>query len=89
MITDTLKTESRRCLLLVGGDRFTHDADAGSPGSNLVETKVMSSSTISDAKNGAIFMRCDLKDFFLALPMKEIEYTNALIRYFPPEIIQQ
>ena len=49
--------------------------------------KILINSTISGAKKGARFMSCDLKDFFLASPMKESEYIKVPIKYFPPNII--
>ena len=84
-----LKTEPWRVRLVVGGDRLPYEEDAGSPASNLVETKILLNSTISDAKNGAKFMSCDLKDFFLASPMAKSEYMKVPIKYFPPDIIAQ
>ena len=33
-------------------------------------------------KKGAIFLSCDLKDFFLTSPMDRPEYVKVPIRYF-------
>ena len=52
--------------------------DAGSPAANLMETKLLVNSTISDAKHGARFMSADIKDYFLATPMKECEYMKVI-----------
>ena len=57
------KKETHRVRLVVGGDRLTYDDDAGSPAASLLETKILLNSVISDAKYGATFMTCDLKDF--------------------------
>ena len=65
----TLKIEECRVRITVGGDRLSYDNDAGSPAANLLETKVMINSVISDAKAGARFMTADIKDYFLATPM--------------------
>ena len=54
---------------MAGGDKLNYDGDAGAPAASLLETKLMINSVISDAKHGAKFMSCDLKDFFLATPM--------------------
>ena len=50
-----LKYEKRRIRLVVGGDILTYDADSGSPVTDLLETKILFSSVISDAKDGVIF----------------------------------
>ena len=57
-----LKNEPHRIRITVGGDRLSYQADAGSPAANMLETKVLVNSTISDAKRGARFMSADLKD---------------------------
>ena len=67
----------------MGGDRLTYDADVGLPAYNLAEAKIMISSTISDAKKGAHFMRCDLKDFFLASLMEKSEYMKGSGKIIP------
>ena len=84
-----LKTKPWRVRLVIRGDRLPYEADAGSPASNLVETKVLLNSTISDANHGAKIMSCDLKDFFLASPMAKLEYMKVSIKYFPTDIIAQ
>ena len=59
-----LKSEPHCVCITVGGDRLTYDADAGAPAANMLETKILVNSTISDAKQGARFMSTDIKDFF-------------------------
>ena len=77
-----LKTEPWRVWLGVGGDKLAYTEDSGSPATNLVETKILVKSVISDAHSGARFMSCDLKDVYLATPMKKTGvYEDA------PEII--
>ena len=46
-------------------------------------------STISDARRGARFMSCDLKDFLLGTPMSRSEYIRIHSKYFPPDIRDQ
>ena len=58
-----LKTEKHRIRLTAGGDKLTFDGDAGAPAASLLETKLLINSVISDAKHGAKFLSCDLKDF--------------------------
>ena len=84
-----LKSEPHRVRITVGGDRLTYANDAGSPAANMLETKVLVNSTISDAKQGARFMSADLKDFFLATPMEGEEYMKANYKHFPKDIRKQ
>ena len=81
-----LKSELYRIRLVAGGDKLTYDGDAGAPAASLLETKLMINSVISDAKDGARFMSCDLKDFFLATPMVNPEYMRILYKYIPHDI---
>ena len=62
-----LKPEPFRVRIVVGGDRLSFDEDAGSPATDLLETKILLNSTISDADQGAHFISADLKDYFWAL----------------------
>ena len=71
---------------MVGGDRLLCVKDAGSPSSNLLETKVMLNSTISDANRGARFISLDIKDYFLTTPMRDPEYIQVPYKYFLPDI---
>ena len=81
-----LKSEPHRVRITVGGDKLSYTADAGSPTANLLETKLLVNSTISDAHKGARFMSLDLKDFFLATPMEGNEYMRVNYRHFPDDI---
>ena len=75
--------------ITVGGNQLSYQANVGSPAANMLETKVLVNSTISDAKRGARFMSTDLKDFFLATPMEGEEYMNDNYKHFPEDIRQQ
>ena len=81
-----LKSEKHRIRLTAGGDKLTFDVDAGAPAASLLETKLLINSVISDAKHGAKFLSCDLKDFFLASPMEKPEYMRILYKYIPQDI---
>ena len=72
-----LKDEQYRIRITVGGDRLTYLDDAGSPTANLMETKILINSTISDAKHGARFMSADIKDYFMATPIEQAEYMKV------------
>ena len=84
-----LKSEPYRVRLTVGGDKLPYDDDAGSPAASLLETKLILNSTISDADKGARFLCADLKDHFLATPMKDPEYMRIKYKYFPAAIRTQ
>ena len=81
-----LKTEPWRVRITVGGDKLTYDNDAGSPAANIIETKLLVNSVISDAKKGARFMSADIKDFFLNTPMERPEYMRVHYRHIPQDI---
>ena len=71
-----LKSEQWRVRLVVGGDKLTCPYDTGSPAANLLETKLLLNSVISDSDKGARFMTLFLKDHFLATPMQTLEYMK-------------
>ena len=68
------------------GDRLTYSQDAKSPAADLLETKILLNSTISDARKGARFMCLDIKDHFLATPMANPEYMRVQYKYIPKDI---
>ena len=82
------KKETHRVRITVGGDRLTCLEDTGSPAANMVETKCLVNSTISEAKYNARFMSADVTNYFLATPMGRREYMRVPIRYFPTDIIE-
>ena len=84
-----LKSEPWRVRIVVGGDRLTYAKDAGSPTTDMLETKILVNSVIPDAEKGARFFSLDLKDYFLASPMKTPEYMKVSISKCPPDIIKQ
>ena len=77
-----LKTEPNCVRLTVGGVRLDFEHNVGSPTASLLEAKLLLNSTISDADKGARFFAADLKDFFLATPMKDPEYMLIHSKYF-------
>ena len=62
--------------MVVGGDKLDYVHDSSFPTTNLLETKVLLNSVISDTHKGESFPTCDLKDFFLATPMDEPDYIR-------------
>ena len=53
---------------------------------NLLETKVLINSTISDANKGVKFMSADIKDHFLATPMRDPEYMRVQYKHILEDI---
>ena len=78
-----LKPEPFRIRLVVGGDKLDYMFDAGSPTTDMLETKILVNSVISDAKDSARFMSLDLKDLFLCSTMPEPEYMKIAWHYIP------
>ena len=81
-----LKSEPNCVHITVGGDRLTYNSDSGSPAANLLKTKLLINSTISDASRGARFVSADLKDFFLATPMEGDKFMKVKYKHFPDDI---
>ena len=80
-----LKDKKWRICIVVGGDKTF---DTGSPAADIVETKLLFNSVISDAKSGAKFCSMDLKDMFLHTPMTDPEFMKVPYKYFPPRYPQ-
>ena len=49
---------------MIGGDKLEYKNDTASPTANLLDTKNLLNSTISDANKGAHFMGIELKIVF-------------------------
>ena len=74
---------------MVGGDRLDYLLDASSPAANMLDTKILLNSIISDAKDGVRFMTLDLKDFFLYSTMPEAEYMRIPWKHVTNDIAQR
>ena len=81
-----LKDQKWRVRIVVGGDQLPYEYDSGSPTTDLVESKILFNSTISDAHKGAKFCSMDLKDMFLHSIMVDPEFMKVPYKYFPPDI---
>ena len=82
-----LKPEKWTTHLVIGGDKLPCYDGAGSPGANLIKTKRLLNSVISDAHQEACFMTLDLKDHYLVSPMPNPAYMKIPSRYIPTEIM--
>ena len=63
-----------------------YNDDVGSLAENLLETKILINSTIFNAQQGARFMTADMKDYFLATPIKDPEFMKVKYYYIPNDI---
>ena len=81
-----LKEEQYRVRITVGGDRFTYLEDYGPSAANLLETKVLINSTISNPRHGARFMSADIKDYFLTTRMAKAEFMKVQYKHIPDDI---
>ena len=84
-----LKDEKHRVRITVGGDKLFCPKDTGSPTANILETKILLNSTISNAHRGARFISVDLRNFFLATPMGRAEYMKVNLRHLPHDIVEK
>ena len=55
-----LKEEQFRVRLTIGGDKLLYNDETTSPTADILETKILLNSTISDAHKGAQFMGIDI-----------------------------
>ena len=65
-----LNPEHIRLCCLVGGDKLDCDIDSGAPTTDITEFQLFINSVISEAKKGARFHTCHLKEIFLASSMQ-------------------
>ena len=64
-----------------------YESDSGCPATDVIETKMLLNSTISDANKGAWFATIDLKDMFSYTRMKDPEYMKIDIKLIPQKFI--
>ena len=83
-----LKEEQYRVRLTIGGDKLDYEQETASPTANLLDTKILLNSTISDACRNARFMTIDIKNCFLnsPLPPGDREYMRIHSKYFDKSI---
>ncbi len=77
-----LKKEKYQVRLTIGGDKLVFSGGTGSPAADLLETKLMANSIISDAHKGGRCLNLDIKDFFLQSYIPQPEYMHIHSRYF-------
>ena len=79
-----LKEEKYRVRLTIGGDKLDYNQETASPTADLIDTKILINSTISDAHEGTQFMSVDIKDCFLMTPLPKNDKGYMIIhgQYF-------
>ena len=70
----------------MGRDRLTYEYDARSLAANLLEIKILINSTILDLNKRAYFISVNIKDYFLAIPIWDLECMNVKYQYILPDI---
>ena len=81
-----LKDKQCRVRITVGGDRLDYKHDAGSLVANLLETKILLNSVMSNDHGGTRFMSADMKDHFLATLMDKPERMKVDFKCVPEDI---
>ena len=72
--------------ITISGDKLLFKNDIVSLAANLPETKILLNSTISNTDKGARFMYLDIKDHFLATPVRDLEYIKVKHEYVLQDI---
>ena len=62
------------------------EEDAGSLATNLLETKILINSPISDADNGARFILANIKGYSLTTLIENLEYIRVKYYHIPQDI---
>ena len=81
-----MKDKPYRVRIIVGRDKLDYTEDMGLPVANLLEIKILINSMISNAKCRARFIYADIKDYFLTIVMKDLEYMRIKYQYIPYDI---
>ena len=82
----SLNTVELRIQLVIGGDKLSYDNDSSTSATNLLETKIILNSIISNTYKGAGFMSLDLKDMFVQSLMASLEYMKVPCKYIESDI---
>ena len=80
------KEELYRVRMVVGGNCLNYDKDAFASVASLLEINILINSVISEAEKGARFITHDLKNFYLATPMKKRIHMKIPLHHIPPDI---
>ena len=68
--------------IVVSFDCLSYNDDATSPAIDLLETKILINSTISELAQGACFLSSDLKDYFCAHQWHELSRCKFIYLNF-------
>jgi hypothetical protein len=73
--------------LVVGGDYINYPGDVTTPTADMLATKILFNSVISNA--GAWFMTMDISNFYLNTPLECPEFIRMRLSDVPDKIIQE
>ena len=79
--------ETNRTRLTFGGSSCNTEINCGTPTANLLFVKLWFNSVILTP--GAKFLRLDVKDFYLNMPMDRPEFLRIKIENFPDDFVEQ
>ena len=71
----------------MGGDKVNCDEDCRMPTADMMLVKILLNSTIST--EGACFMSCDVKNFYINTPLDHSEFVKIKNDNIPQEIIDK
>ena len=85
-----LKDKKYQVRLTVGGGKLLYKEETSSPTTDLLETKILLNSTISDAHKGVQLMDINIKNFFLitSLPTTKNKYMKIHKKSFSTKFIE-
>jgi hypothetical protein len=81
------KEEKHHTRLTAGGDRINYPDDVGTPTADMTLFKCLTNSIVSTP--GARCVMVDIKDFYLCIPMKRLEYMRLKKTDIPEEIMRE
>ena len=79
------KAEKHRTRLTVGGNLLKYTDSTFTPTADLTTIKLLLNSKISTPN--ALFLSCDISNFYLNTHLHEPEYMQLPLKYLPQEII--
>ena len=77
----SLKDKKYGVRIAVGSNKLLYSNDASSLAVDLLETKLLLSSTISNTRKGAKFTHCGTKDRFLVTVIRGTKYVKVKLKF--------
>ena len=84
-----MKDDAYRVRITIGRDCLDYTNNTWFLAANLLETKILINSTISDIDKGTYFISTEIKDYFLAIIIKDSEYIKVSYKYILLDIYRK